>query len=632
MGPMFQTAILKDAHKRDDNPSDTIPFNVTTSSLRTTTMATTSTTTMPTEPAWAKALFQPTNRLRDIMWNLLQYEISIAGEAECIEIELLPEFTMAQVLAATDMTWEQCCRVFNGKLVWMAPNVFISSAITFFPWPVYEHTTPALSIGLELDENNHTLGSIIRPSLTARATTTTTFRVYTTEDTNPRDPTVLATCDFLLRLLATIGRVQQQQHHPDGNVFVLRSHQSGDDAVPPPISCATLSRLLQDNDSNIRKLKLSSMILNEEHIRALATVSGSMEIILDDCRLEDDAACRNAFVQCLVRNRGPTQLYRCRIDYPILTAALADNSRVSRLKLVPDEGNRAVTHKEALLRALEHNCGLVKLDLATHGMRYEDLRTLCASLRMHPTLTDLDLRMTRPFIRTAFTRNRLLDVQKAHRTALLADMMKTNTVLLTIRFDVDERDNQIFADTILPHLEMNLYRSRVLAIKKADSQIRRPLLGRALQTRSVRQKPNLLWIFLSGNPDIGFMKSNDEESGQASTLVREENTSVHFPGDKDTYSKRIANANAARSNSSQSPASGKHQIDRSASEKNSRDEIDSMLKRLEANEATISQQGATIKMMQESIDRLTNQLSALVNDPKLLTEVLHSTTRPEASP
>ena len=94
------------------------------------------------------------------------------------------------------------------------------------------------------------------------------------------------------------------------------------------------------------------------------------------------------------------------------------------------------------------------------------------------------------------------------------------------------------------------------------------------------------------------MKSNDEESGQASTRKRKENTSVHFPGDKDTYSTSAANTTAAKNKSSQpsqsiSPASGgKHQVDGKASacEKNSRDEIERMLKRLEANEATICQQ------------------------------------------
>jgi hypothetical protein len=320
----------------------------------------------------------------------------------------------------------------------------------------------------------------------------------------------MATCDFLVRILATVGRVQQHHHHhPDDKGFVLRSYQS---EVPPPISCAALSRLLQNDNSNLRKLNLSSMVLNEEHIRALATVSGSMEIILDECRLEDDVECRNGFVQCLVRNRGPTQLYRCRIECPILVAALTGNSCVSRLKL---GFNIAGFHKEALVRALVHNCGLVQLDLAAHAMSNEHWTIMCQSLQTHPALTDLDLRMTGPLIHGTVNRARLSDEQKAHRTGLLADMVKANTVLYTIRLDHDERDNQIYVNTILPHLETNLYRPRVHAIKKAESRVRRPLLGRALQTKSVRQKPNLLWMLLSENPDIAFFISNDQENRQA---------------------------------------------------------------------------------------------------------------------
>jgi hypothetical protein len=623
-----------------------------------TTMATTSTRTMPEKPVWATALFRLTRRLPDSLVGIVLWKG--IKDPKRIEIELLPGVTMEQVLAEVDISWDQCFRFFNGKFVWMAPTVFISNAIL----PNTFNALKVLSIGLERDPLGiiAPLLAVIAPGiLAAIATNNNTFCVYTTEGTNPRDPAVMSTCDFLVRLLSTVGPVQQQHHrHPDDKGFVLRSHQS--DEVPPPISCAALSRLLQDANSNIRKLKLSSMVLNEDHIRALATVSGSMEIILDECRLEDDTECRNAFVQCLVRNRGPTQLYRCRIDNPILTAALTGNSRVSTLKL---ERN---AHKGALFRALAHNRGLVKLDLSTNQMSNAHWRTMCQSLQMHPALTDMDLRMTGPLVRASFNRVRLSNEQKAYRTGLLADVVKTSTVLHTIRLDNDERDNQIYVDTILPHLETNLYRLRVHAIKKAESQIRRPLLGRALQTKSVRQKPNLLWMFLSGNPDISFMISIDEESEQASTHKPKENNLVHFPGDKGTYSTRTANATAVKSNSSQSsqsssPTSADHQIDgkASASENKSRDEIDRMLKRLEANEATISQQDATIKELQmttsqqlntlaetatkaqESIDQLTAQLSVLGacfnNDPKVLTGVIHSTTStseakrgPEATP
>jgi hypothetical protein len=66
----------------------------------------------------------------------------------------------------------------------------------------------------------------------------------------------------------------------------------------------------------------------------------------------------------------------------------------------------------------------------------------------------------------------------------------------------NERDEQIYTESILPYLETNRYRPRVLAIKKADVALRGPLLRRALQTEPVRNDSNLRWMFLSGNPDV----------------------------------------------------------------------------------------------------------------------------------
>jgi hypothetical protein len=52
----------------------------------------------------------------------------------------------------------------------------------------------------------------------------------------------------------------------------------------------------------------------------------------------------------------------------------------------------------------------------------ENWSVLCESLKAHHTLTSLDLRDTNPIIRT--TRNELTEDHKAHRTRVLAEMMK----------------------------------------------------------------------------------------------------------------------------------------------------------------------------------------------------------------
>jgi hypothetical protein len=111
------------------------------------------------------------------------------------------------------------------------------------------------------------------------------------------------------------------------------------------------------------------------------------------------------------------------------------------------------------------------------------------------------------------------DDQKTQRTRLVAEMMPRNTALHTIELGTNERDEQIYTKEICPRLEMNRYRPRVLAIKKADISLRRPLLGLAVQTKSVRNSSNLLWMFLSGNADIVVLSNEDGEQVEAVASV-----------------------------------------------------------------------------------------------------------------
>jgi hypothetical protein len=93
-------------------------------------------------------------------------------------------------------------------------------------------------------------------------------------------------------------------------------------------------------------------------------------------------------------------------------------------------------------------------------------------------------------------------------------MMQHNTALRTIELSLNAIVRQIYTDSIAPRLEMNIYTARIRAIKKADIALRRPLLGLALQTESVRNTTNLLWMFLSGNSDI-VLQSNADDDQQA---------------------------------------------------------------------------------------------------------------------
>jgi hypothetical protein len=133
---------------------------------------------------------------------------------------------------------------------------------------------------------------------------------------------------------------------------------------------------------------------------------------------------------------------------------------------------------------------------------------LCESLKTHLTLTNLDLSNTS--LRSPFgVKIVLADNDKAHRTNAIAEMVQRNTVLHTIHLWERERDQKIYAEEILPYLETNLYRPRVLAVKKTiERPFREKVLGRALHC--VKSNPNLVWMFLSENVDA-FVRSEEQE-------------------------------------------------------------------------------------------------------------------------
>jgi hypothetical protein len=88
-------------------------------------------------------------------------------------------------------------------------------------------------------------------------------------------------------------------------------------------------------------------------------------------------------------------------------------------------------------------------------------------------------------------------------------MMRYNTILHTINLSKDERDEQIYTESILPYLKTNRYRPRVLAVEKTKERpFRERMLGRALA--SVKTDANLVWMFLSENVDA-FVRSEEAE-------------------------------------------------------------------------------------------------------------------------
>ena len=84
----------------------------------------------------------------------------------------------------------------------------------------------------------------------------------------------------------------------------------------------------------------------------------------------------------------------------------------------------------------------------------------------------------------------------------LVDMLKVNMSIHTIPWDPNYC-SEIFPGSVVPHLETNKFRPRLLAIQKIRPFPHRvKVLGRALL--ATRTDPNLFWMLLSGNAEIAF--------------------------------------------------------------------------------------------------------------------------------
>jgi hypothetical protein len=107
-----------------------------------------------------------------------------------------------------------------------------------------------------------------------------------------------------------------------------------------------------------------------------------MKVKLSSCELENSVGCRNAFVECLQNNRGPTELAVCDIDYRVLASSLRDNTRVTSIHLYCEQNGQDADHTGEceLFRALAGNRGLVELNLKRFFINKENWSILCESL------------------------------------------------------------------------------------------------------------------------------------------------------------------------------------------------------------------------------------------------------------
>jgi hypothetical protein len=296
---------------------------------------------------------------------------------------------------------------------------------------------------------------------------------------------LLEICDVVLRLLAAsvVHSVMLQKF----------GSRHGDNSAL--INSPTLEYLTEQCQS-LKALTLQNLEMNENHCRVLGTYSRpGLEIELQGCKLTRAGA--SALADVLERNQGPTKLAYCDIDYSVLADGLRGNSRLKSLT-TRSLGNLEVGNREllAIAGALRENKGLVELDLSYCSFSDETWGVICDSLKTHPTLEVLDLRAANNYATTA------PDVITSWVQALL-DMMNINVSIHTIHLDSRYSQHEIYRESVIPYLETNRLRSRVLAIQKTlPITHRAKVLGRALV--AVRTDANSFWMLLSGNPEIAF--------------------------------------------------------------------------------------------------------------------------------
>jgi hypothetical protein len=250
---------------------------------------------------------------------------------------------------------------------------------------------------------------------------------------------LLEICDVVLRLIARSVI----------NSLILQSWNPRVAAITAP----TLAYLME----HCPRLKTLSLVglhsLAEDQIRVLGAYSRpDLEILLISC--EFTSARASVLAEVLGRNQGPTELNYCNIDCFVLLDGLRGNSRLKSLTPrpcdirgvayqehlaissgSPDDANRQVL---AIVGTLKENTGLVVCDLRNCSLTSETWNAVCDSLKTHPTLQVLKLRLEVRPLGVAPLAPALLK----SRIQALVDILKANMSIHTICFT--QREHELF--------------------------------------------------------------------------------------------------------------------------------------------------------------------------------------------
>jgi hypothetical protein len=182
---------------------------------------------------------------------------------------------------------------------------------------------------------------------------------------------------------------------------------------------------------SLKSSSLKDLAIDESQIGVLGAYSRpGLKLELNSCKIT--SAGTSALAEVLGRNQGPTGLHSCDLDHSVLASGLRGTSCLKFFRAFIDNhiDNQDLL---AITGALRENKGLVDLDLIFWWASDETWVAFCDSLKAHPTLEILDIRVI--FADAGVEDTSVAPAVLKSRIHALLDMMKVNMSIHTIRLD-----------------------------------------------------------------------------------------------------------------------------------------------------------------------------------------------------
>jgi hypothetical protein len=415
----------------------------------------------------------------------LRVKIEAAGNDASVHTEVQLAGQVNDLLVAHHhpaLRWEDVYSFVRKekKLVWVSHTAFITTSADEDLFEVYDHE---LYFGVEWRHWTCIEGEEER------------LYLYKHKEAD-ESPAIAAEflCQLLMMTKKSIGACWNLKGGYGGTPYGL-------------VSGPALSRLLSAPDHHSPgSLTFERLTLVEEHWLALtAACEPDLDVVFENCTIDKKGY--GAFLDYLQTTEGAISLCSCTIDAETLAKALRGNTSISELRLHSYEADN--DYISIVAQALAENEGLETLYLEGGAcVEDETWKTLFRSIQTHPQLEVLGLNHTSGLA--------VLSAEsKTTRMQAVVATLQSNRVIRRISLSKDERNDQIYQESILPLLQANIYRPRVRRIQQTSRpSLREGLLGRALY--AVRSQRDLVRMLLLKNVEILATSKRDARHNSTS--------------------------------------------------------------------------------------------------------------------